>query len=139
INYVHSNQVELTYGSTFLKFFFLPLPRSIFPYKPDSMIDIYTKKFMPEFRAEGGSYPIIIYSEVFWNFHILGLFFLYFIFRVLNNFYIKLIENVNRNVINVKTIFLLFMYVTLIQFVRGSGLEIWLLYGILTIPMAIAI
>jgi len=139
INYVYSNQVELTYGSTFLKFLFIPFPRQIFPDKPDSMIDIYTRKFMPEFRAIGGSYPIIIYSEVFWNFHILGFVFLFFLFKILNKLYVKLLININNNIMNVGTIFLLFMYITFIQFVRGSGLEIWLLYGVLTLPLAFII
>lgn len=134
INYVYSDQVDLLYGLTFLKTIFIFLPRSVFPDKPSSMIDIYTSTFNPFFRSTGGSLPIVIYSESFWNFSLFALPFLYFFYSVINKLYLKLINRLNNNILNLQTVVLSFMYVTLIQFIRGSGLELWILYGLLSIP-----
>ena len=136
VNYVYNDEVDLLYGSTFIKFLFLPIPRSVFPDKPDSMIDIYTKKFDPVFRNRGGSYPVIIYAEAFWNFHLLGMFLVYILFFVLNNFYIKMVNNIKKHTYTLFTFFTLYLYVTIIQFVRGSGLELWLLYALLSLPLS---
>lgn len=134
IDYVYTGEVDLLYGSTFAKVLFLPVPRRFFANKPSSMIDIYTTKYAPGFREEGGSYPIVIYAESFWNFHLLALPFLFLIFYLLNHFYRKTVGYIMNNTISVHSVFLIFMYVTLIQFIRGSGFEIWLIYGLLSVP-----
>ena len=133
VNYIYSGEEDYLYGSTFLKFLFIPIPRSLFPEKPLSMIDIYTNKFDPSFRSIGGSYPIIIYSESYWNFSLLALPFLYLIFSLFNRFYLKVVGFIERSHISIYSVFLIFMYITLIQFIRGSGFELWLLYGIIPI------
>ena len=43
----------LEFGSTLIKFFFIPIPRSIFPEKPDSIIHLYTNHFDPILRELG--------------------------------------------------------------------------------------
>lgn len=139
IDYVYKREVGLLYGSTFLKFIFLPIPKKIFPKKPASMINIYTTKFAPDFSARGGSYPISVYSEAFWNFHLLALCFLYFIFKYFNRLYMKLIFYVKQKILNIKSFFLLYMYITIIQFIRGSGFELWLLYAIVSLPFSFLI
>ena len=136
VNYVYSGQVDYLYGTTFIKFLFLPIPRSIFPEKPDSMIDIYTTKFSPDFRSGGGSYPIVIYAESFWNFSLLSLPFIFCIFYFFNKMYLKMIRYVMHIKVNVQSVFLIYMFSTLIQFIRGSGFEIWLVYGILSLPFS---
>lgn len=137
INYVYSDQVPLLYGTTFIKFIFIPIPRSIFPDKPESMINVYTSKFAPDFRAKGGSFPVIVYSEAMWNFHVFGLIFIYFLFYLINTMYIKLIKSIQKHKLNLSIMYLLFMYITLIQFVRGSGFEMWFLYGLLSLPLSL--
>jgi hypothetical protein len=133
VNYIYSGEEKYLYGSTFLKFLFIPIPRSLFPEKPLSMIDIYTNKFDPSFRSIGGSYPVIIYSESYWNFSLLAFPFLYLIFSLFNRFYLKVVGFIERSNISIYSVFLIFMYITLIQFIRGSGFELWLLYGIIPI------
>lgn len=135
INYVYSGDVKILYGSTFYKFFFIPIPRSIFENKPNSMIDTYTERFSPSFRSLGGSFPIVIYAESFWNFFYLAPVFLFFLFKYLNIFYLKMVRSIYDKKLVVRDIFLVYLYVTIIQFIRGSGIEIWLIYGILSLPV----
>lgn len=134
INYVYSGDVDILYGSTFYKFFFMPIPRSIFEDKPNSMIDVYTERFSPSFRALGGSFPIVIYAESFWNFYYLAPVFLFLLFRLLNIFYLRMVRSVFEKRMIVRDIFLIYLYVTIIQVIRGSGLEIWLMYGLISLP-----
>jgi len=136
VDYVYKGEVELLYGSTFLKVIFLPIPKRIFPNKPDSMIDIYTRKYDPEFRRIGGSYPISIYGEAFWNFHLFALIFLFLIFYFINRLYLKMVLYLKQDILNIKSFFLLYMYITIIQFIRGSGLEMWLLYALISMPFS---
>lgn len=137
INYVYNNEVDLLYGATFYKLFFVPVPRSIYPDKPDSMVDIYTTKFAPSFRAIGGSFPILLYSEIFWNFYFFGLLFLAFIFFILNRMYLYIIEGLKSDSINKSLLLYLFLYSTFIQFVRGAGLEMWLIYAFISFPLIV--
>jgi hypothetical protein len=137
INYVHSNQVDYLYGKTFIKILFIPIPRSVFPDKPRSMVDIYTSKFAPSFRARGGSYPVIIYAESYWNFGILCFLFIYALFYILNLYYLKMYNAIKTRKFNFSIIFIIYMYITLIQFIRGSGIELWFIYGILAIPLVV--
>ena len=65
IDYIYKKEVDYLYGSTFFKVFFLPIPRRVFPNKPESMVNIYTKKFAPEYYKIGSTRPIVIYSEFY--------------------------------------------------------------------------
>jgi len=135
MNYIYSGQEELLFGSTFLKIFFIPIPRSIFSSKPRSMLDIYASVVSPRYRSnEGGSFPIVVYSELFWNFHLFGLLLLFLLFRYFNQIYIYILKKIIINELTIKSVFYVSLYVTLIQFVRGSGLELWLLYALVAIP-----
>jgi len=134
VDYVYKGEVDYLYGYTFIKFLFIPIPRQVFPGKPRSMIDIYTTRFAPNFRAIGGSYPVIIYSESFWNFSLFGFLFLYILFRFFNKIYLKVVYYIKTSNLSVKSIFLTYLYITFIQVIRGSGLEIWLVYGVISIP-----
>lgn len=136
MNYVFSGQEDLLFGSTFLKIFFIPIPRNIFPSKPRSMLDIYASIVSPEYRsAEGGSFPIVVYSELFWNFHLFSFPLLFLLFRYFNQKYIYILKKIMRNELTIKSLFYISLYVTLIQFVRGSGIELWLIYALVAIPM----
>ena len=136
VNYVMNDEVDLLYGSTFLKIFFIPFPRYIFPEKPESIINLYTRKFAPDFRDRGGSYPVGIYGEVFWNFSWFGLGVILLMFQFLNRVYFSILEHLNtRRIFNLSYILGLYLYITFIQFIRGSGLELWMLYAIVAMPM----
>jgi hypothetical protein len=132
INYIYEGELEQGYGSTFAKVLFIPVPRSIFPDKPQSMIDIYTTKFKPSFREKSGSLPVTIYGEVFYNFNLLGLFLLYILFYFFNKIYSLILNLLSSRNLNIKLYVSLFLYVTLIQFVRGSGLDLWFVYALVS-------
>ena len=55
-DYVLNNQIPTLLGSTFIKPLFLPIPRELFPLKPESMINIYTSTFVPGFYSRGVLY-----------------------------------------------------------------------------------
>lgn len=133
INYTYNEEIGLGYGSTFAKALFIPIPRAIFPAKPRSMIDIYTSKFQPSYRVEkGGSLPVTIYGEIFYNFNLFGIIFLFLIYLVLNRMFQKIVLSLSEAEISFQTYIFIFLYITLIQFVRGSGLDLWLIYVIVS-------
>lgn len=134
VDIVYRNPIDLLFGSTLIKFIFIPIPRSVWEGKPRSIVDVYTSTFDPSFRNKGGSYPISFFSELFWNFHLFGLLVLFLVFNILNRAYFLMINKMNRNKTSTYLIFLTFMYTTFIQFIRGSGIELWLIYGIISIP-----
>jgi hypothetical protein len=135
IDLVYKNPLNLLFGSTLIKFIFIPIPRGVWKEKPKSIVDIYTSIFDPAFRNMGGSYPISFYSELFWNFHLFGLFVLFLVFKILNRAYFLMINKISGKT-STYLVFLIFMYTTFIQFIRGSGIELWLIYGIISIPFA---
>lgn len=139
LDYVYSGKVDYLFGETFLKIFFLPIPRYIFPMKPKSMVNIYTKLDDESAFNDGVTSPIIFYSESFWNFGYFAFIFIYLLTLFLNLFYEKMILSILNNQITVKSIFLIFLYITIIQFIRGSGIELWLLYGLVQIPYSMFI
>jgi len=100
-----------------------------------SMIDIYTSKYYPTFRYIGGSMPIIIYSELFCNFHFLSVIAVLLLFFLADKLFLTLIFFVKAGKFNFKVISLLFLYTTFIQFVRGGGLDIYIIYWLLVIPV----
>jgi len=131
--YVHSNNSiemicknpnKLTYGSTLLKPVFLFIPRSIWKSKPNSIIDKYTTEYDPEFRSKGGSYPISIQSELFWNFHFGGLLIGFFIMIILNSFYYSLIKKIG-DISIYYAVFSIFIYSMFFFLIRGSGFDLF--------------
>lgn len=133
-NYVFAGKTDLLQGSTFMKVLFIPVPRSAFPEKPKSMVDIYTARFMPALRRDGGSLPVILYTELLWNFHVLGLPLLFIFYKYFNKLCITVFLQLKNGVLSFRNMSVVFLYVTFIQFVRGSGMDMWLLYYFLSIP-----
>tara|TARA_B100001248_G_C27384130_1_gene458696 strand:- start:1039 stop:2418 length:1380 start_codon:yes stop_codon:yes gene_type:complete len=127
VNYAIEDLNNISLGSTIIKPIFIFIPRSIFEKKPDSMIKIYTSKFDKHFYNRGGSYPICLYSEFFWNFHYLGIFFIFILFYLINQLYLRLVYHV-RNDSSLKFIWLLFFYHYFLVYVRGSGLDLFFIY-----------
>ena len=134
MQYVLSGSQPLLFGSTFLKLLFLPIPRSLISFKPDAMIDIYTKLSQPQLYASGGSLPIIFYVELFWNFWYFGLALLALSYNFMNAQYFKLVYKLNSKDFKLREFFILFLYIIFIQFVRGSGIALWAMYPIIGIP-----
>lgn len=132
--YMSGNQ-ETLYGETFLKALFIPIPKSVFDYKPNSMIVLYSPRVYTG-RDYYITYPVIIYSELLWNFGLLFIPFLFFIVWVLDMFYYKMSLNTYRKGFTVSSIVLLVLYTINMQFIRGSGLDLLILYIIVAIPFS---
>jgi len=133
INYVCNDVGQLKYGSTFMKVFFLPLPRSIVPSKPKSSVAWYTTISDPIYYRRGGSYPINIVSEFFLNFYYLFFIPLYFFFLFLNKSYLRLIALIVNKKLS-KLLILLYAYTFLFAAIRGSGLDLFVLAILLVLP-----
>ncbi|KAA2239192.1 hypothetical protein F0L74_23590 [Chitinophaga agrisoli] len=132
--YIFDGHTRLLRGSTFAKVLFIPIPRSVYPNKPRSMVDIYTAKFVPAFRRDGGSLPIVLYGEVLWNFHLLGLPLLFLFYRYFNLWCYTAFTQLRQGVLSFRNMSAVFLFITFIQFVRGSGLDMWLLYYFVAMP-----
>lgn len=139
VDYVYKGEVDYLYGYTFIKFLFIPIPRQVFPGKPRSMIDIYTTKFAPHFRDRGGSLPVGLYGESIWNFSLLSLIFIYLLYSYLNKLYRYAVLSVTKSIFKNIEVFIIYLYITLIMFIRGSGFEIWLVYPLISIPLIISL
>lgn len=127
---VLSNSDLLAFGSTFIKVFFIPFPRYLFPYKPSSILELYTSTYSPSFRLEGGSWVIPVFSEFIWNFSFLGLFASYLFGKCLNFFNNKLVASIFSGR-STGAVHLLFVYTILFTYVRGSGLDQFVLYWLI--------
>jgi len=73
--------------------------------------------------------PVTLYGELFYNFSVLGIPILYLLMSYFNKLYFKLLDKLNEGNISPKFLFLFFLYLTLMQFIRGSGIDLWLIYG----------
>ena len=124
IEAVLSNKVDIELGATFIKFLFLPFPREIVTWKPDSAIHLYTMYYDPSIRDMGGSWPINIISELIWNFWLLapvGATVLAWIFFRLE---IALVTT-RLGKRSLMMVFYLFLYMNTIALARGSGFDLY--------------
>jgi hypothetical protein len=136
INYVVSGEQDLLYGSTVVKGLFVLLPSSVIQ-KPQSIINIYTSIFSPAFREEGGSLPVTLPAEFFWNFFVFSFPLLGLFYYLLNTFYLKLIDGIVQNKYSLTHLMVFFLYATFMQIVRGSGIDLWFAYCIIALPFMI--
>lgn len=127
IELIINNPSLLSFGSTILKAFFIIIPRSIVHFKPDSIITLYTMNYDPGFRSVGGSFPINIFAEFFWNFHLFGI--------LLNILLILFCYTLYKNLFRVikissfpKMLFYFVAYFNLLTLARGSGLDLYVLF-----------
>jgi hypothetical protein len=135
ISYTLDGLINYQYGASFSKIFFLTVPRSIFPEKPESIMEIYTSTFLSSFSRKGGSAPTTIFGEFFINFYLFSIPLLFIFFYFWDKLLIpSSIRNLtlSRNILSTSRIFLL---VTSIQLVRGSGLDLYVLYLIIGLPV----
>ena len=101
---------------------FIAVPRSIWPNKPKSMVDIYTSRWNPAWRRTGCSTGINVYAEYFWNFHVFGVLCVMLIFYLLNRvffFYLSMLRTGNVW----PFIYLGVGYSSLLMYARGHGLD----------------
>jgi hypothetical protein len=129
MEYILGDPSLLTYGSTVVKFLFIAIPSSILSWKPSSFIDLYTSFHDPEFRAVGGSWPPNVFGEMFWNFHFAGLFVLPCVLGVISIGYYKMLRLIRSGAI-LNHIWLLYAYMHVLTYARGSGLDLLLIYSI---------
>lgn len=112
----------LSHGSTLIKPLFIFIPRTYFPEKPESIIELYTNSFSREMRSAGYSAPISFQSEMFWNFHFFGIIAAIFFFFFFNSIYLNIAHLIKRDEI-INFIPLLYIYQQSLVLFRGSGLD----------------
>lgn len=122
---VNNNLDLLTYGSTYLKLLFVPIPRSLFGEKPESMTTIFTKMEDPSFYGIGGSLPINVYAESFWNFHFGGVLVILAIVVSLNFMFSKMINLVLNDKFSFFIAGIVFAYTYIVGFYRGFGFDLY--------------
>ncbi|CAA0120745.1 Uncharacterised protein [BD1-7 clade bacterium] len=131
LEYICDDSELLSYGSTIFKALFVFIPRAIWEGKPLSMISLYTGFHDPAFRASGGSYPVNLYSEAFWNFRIAGLAYILVVGLAVMTLYKKFIEALYSADLRVLP-WALYVYMNFLTYVRGSGLDQYFAYGFLS-------
>lgn len=131
IELILENPNLISLGSTMIKPLFIFIPRELFYYKPESILTLYTSEFELAFRSIGGSYPINVFSEFFWNFHFFGTFFVIILALFCSFIYKKLLSSLRENNIY-KLLFYLIMYSNLLFYARGSGLDLFFIYVLLS-------
>lgn len=136
INYVISGQQPLLYGSTLAKGLFVFIPSSIVQ-KPRSIVDIYTSIYSPNFRMHGGSLPVTIPAELFWNFHVFSFPILAFMYLIFNKYYLVLVNGLIKNRTTIGFIMMFYLYASLMQIARGSGLDLWFAYCLIALPFIV--
>lgn len=122
VEYVINGKLTLIWGESIIKPLFLMIPRELISFKPDSVISIFTKVQDESFFNNGGSLPVPFVSELFVNFHFLGLAALYFIFKILNRIFIKTASYSQDSVMfrfSVLVVILVFI------FARGGGFNLY--------------
>ena len=135
IEYVIENKIELQKGSTILKVFTIPIPRSMWGDKPISMINVYTLAADPLFVARGGSYPVLLFSEFFANFHWFGLLFVWPFYYVLDTIYRSVVNRYRKGELGFKYLSSSFLIASVVQLTRGSGLDLYFLYLVVALPL----
>ena len=132
IDLVLSGRIDYQLGSTIAKVLFLPIPRELFPAKPESIMQIYTQAYSPGYWEEGGSLPVDLPSEMFMNFHMLGLAAYAAFWALINRGFVRL-----RQVEPASFRFhsFIFLSVMVLALARGSGLELYVLYYLLATPI----
>lgn len=126
--------IDFLFGSTLIKPLFIFFPRELFTFKPESMINIYTKSFYPYYYRIDGSIPTPFYSELFLNTYIFLPLACYYIIFIFEKIYQKLLL-VIYDVFDVRVAIYSMLIFTELQFVRGSGLDLLVFTCLAGLPM----
>ena len=123
--------IPYQYGASLAKVLLLPVSRDVFPDKPESTMQIYTRLYSPSMRSNGGSLPVIFPSEMFMNFGIVGLLPYLVIWFGFNQLFLWLPRCAAGTLGQYSIIFLVS---SILMFARGSGLELYLVFYVLAFP-----
>lgn len=124
--------IHYQYGASLIKVLFLPIPRDALPFKPDSIMQLFTRIYAPDWWSEQGSMPVRFAAEMFLNFSYLGLVGYAVIWACINKLFLTFHTATPRSFVACSC---LFLCITVLMFARGSGLEEWLLYYFLATPL----
>jgi hypothetical protein len=127
--------IDLQYGGSLIKWVYLPIPRDAIPFKPESIMQLFTSKFLPEWWRAGGSLPVMFAADMFLNFHVFGIAPFALVWWGINELYVRIHTVAFRSVAYFSCIFAV---ITVLMFARGSGIELWLLYWLFALPLFMA-
>lgn len=132
IEYIIESRLDVQGGATLIKPLFLILPREIFPFKPESLIHLFTATQNPAVYALGGSYPVPFPSEVFANFHYAFVPFLFLLLLAINNiFKICLSKNIDNLKFKVSIVFSAMVFIL----IRGGGADLLFIHFLSALPI----
>lgn len=132
LEYVQNDSGLIAGGVTLIKFIFILIPRTLWIDKPKSIIDLYTDYHDQSFRDIGGSWPINLYAELFWNFSFFGLIMLSLLFALFMWLYMRLIISLIKTNYVILS-FGLFVFMNFITYMRGSGLDLYVVYSVISL------
>ncbi|AXT18583.1 hypothetical protein D7030_06935 [Flavobacteriaceae bacterium AU392] len=139
MNLVENGKLPLQYGSSYFKFLFSPIPRSIWKNKPDGIILKYSYALDPNYKKIGQSMPVVHYGEGFVNFYWLGFIVATLIIVVFEYLYWCIIETNWKSIFNWKFVFFIYINCIIFQYIRGSGFDLFMLYVTASLPMILFI
>lgn len=131
-NYIFNGEIPLLYGETFWKVLFVPIPKSVFNYKPRKMLEVYTEKYDMTFRQFGGSYPVMCYADFVANFSVFSILVIILFFNICDKIYYSACSGWSRNKDIVKILTSIAFASIIIQYTRGDGFSSLCLYTFLT-------
>lgn len=128
IEFIENNPSLLAYGSSYIKPLFLVIPRTVFPDKPESAMNQYTKVYDYSAAMDGYCLPMCIATEAYWNFRYAGIIAVFIIYYLLNLLYCSGLNVLysGRHADSSNVLFLFMMYLTF-MLIRGSGFDIFTL------------
>lgn len=132
VDHVLNGHIPYQLGASIIKVLFLPFPRDLVFWKPESVMQIFTQVYAPSWWAEDGSMPVNIYAEMFVNFHFGGVIACGLLMAVLNFMY-GYFEKADARSFSANTC--LFFVIIVLFYARGSGLELYLLYYLFATPV----
>ncbi|RSC93569.1 hypothetical protein [Tenacibaculum singaporense] len=132
LDYVNNGIIDYQYGLTLIKPLFIFIPRDLYPNKPYSFMHLYTREYQYSEWIKGSSLPVIFPVELFGNFHYLGLIILFFFYKTLNTMYMVILREFDK--MNFKLFLSIFFVITHLFFIRGGGIDLYVLYFIFSIP-----
>lgn len=133
VDYIAKGDISLQAGATFIKPLFLPIPREVFPLKPESALIIFTTTLNPAFAATGNSLPVTIPAEVFMNFHFFGPIFLVFVFLMLERVF-RVALGAQPRRLTFRGYFAIVFAALPLLMVRGGGFDLYTLTALLAAP-----
>lgn len=130
-SYIFSGRIPVLYGESFWKVFFVPIPESVFNYKPRKMLEVYTETYDIAFRNIGGSYPVMCYADFVANFSIFSILIVILFFSVCDQLYYSACLKWKNNKRVVKKLTTIAFAAIVILFTRGDGFSSLCLYTFL--------